>query len=270
MGWLPTSALVTGGTSGIGEAAALALAEAGVGSFVITGRHAGRAEEVCRRIREFGASAEAVPADLSDAGSADAIFAETDARGLLVDCLINAAGLTTRTSALDVDIAVFDELFAVNVRAPVLLCGRFAERLRRAGASGTIVDVLSVAMHGGSPDISIYSMTKAALGVHTRNGAYALQNDGIRVNGLAMGWTLTPGEDTVMRTTHGASDGWEGEYAAHLPLQRLMRSDEVARAVRFLATGASAPMTGSIMTFDQASYGIGELHVRRSHGEDPA
>jgi len=261
MTWTPTCALVTGGTSGIGEAAALALAETGVGSFVITGRHGGRAEEVCRRIREFGASADAVLADLSDARAPEAVFAEIDARGLLVDCLINGAGLTTRTSVLDVDVATFDELFAVNVRSPVLLCGHFAARLRRAGAPGTVVDVLSIAMYGGAPEISIYSMTKAALGVHTRNAAYALQNDGIRVNGLAMGWTLTPGEDTVMRTTHGASEGWEADYAGTLPLQRLLRSDEVARAVCYLATGASEPMTGSVVTFDQVSYGIRGLHA---------
>ena len=245
----------------MGEAAAVALAEAGVGSFVITGRHAGRAEDICGRLRDLGASAEAVLADLSDVGAADAIFAEMDRRGLLADVLINAAGLTTRTSILDIDVAAYDELFAVNVRAPVLLCGRFAKRLRRAGLPGTIVDVLSIAMHGGSPDISVYSMTKAALGVHTRNAAYALQDDGIRVNGLAMGWTLTPGEDTVMQTTHGASEGWEADYAGALPLQRLLRSDEVARAICYLATGASAPMTGSIVTFDQVSYGIRDLHA---------
>lgn len=261
MTWTPGCALVTGGTSGVGEAAAIALAESGVRRFVITGRHAGRAEEVCARLDELGASAEAVLADLSEATAADAIFAAMDARGLLADVLINAAGLTTRTSLLDVDVAVFDELFAVNVRSPVLLCGRFAERLRRARKPGTVVDVLSIAMHGGGPEISVYSMTKAALGIHTRNAAYVLQNDGIRVNGLAMGWTLTPGEDTVMRSTHGASPGWEGDYAATLPLGRLLRSEEVARAIRYLATDASAPMTGSIVTLDQASYGIREIHA---------
>ncbi len=260
MTWIPSCALVTGGTSGIGEAAALALVEAGVGTVVVTGRDAGRAAGVCARLRELGASAEAVLADLSEAGAADAIFAELDARGLLADALINAAGLTTRTSVLELDVAAFDELFAVNVRSPVLLCGHFATRLRRAGAPGTVVDVLSIAMYGGSPEISVYSMTKAALGVHTRNAASALQNDGVRVNGLAMGWTLTPGEDTVMRTTRGASDGWEADYAVNLPLGRLLRAEEVARAICYLASGASAPMTGSIVTLDQAAYGIRGLY----------
>ena len=261
MTWVPECALVTGATSGVGEAAALALAEAGVGTVVVTGRDAGRAADVCARLRELGASAEAVLADLSEADAADAIFAEMDARGLLADGLVNAAGLTTRTSVLDVDVATFDELFAVNVRSPVLLCGHFARRLRRTGAPGTVVDVLSIAMYGGGPEISIYSMTKAALGVHTRNAAYALQGEGIRVNGLAMGWTLTPGEDTVMRTTHGAPEGWEGDYSGTLPLGRLMRSEEVARAIRYLATGASAPMTGSVVTLDQAAYGIRNIHA---------
>ncbi len=261
MTWTPESALVTGATSGIGEAAALALVEAGVGTIIAVGRNAERAEELSARIAEMGASAEVVLADLSEAGAADAVFAAIDERGLLADTLINAAGLTTRTEILDIDLADYDDLFAVNVRSPVLLCGRFAKRLLRASRPGTVVDILSNAMHGGAPDISIYSMTKAALGIHTRNAAYALQGDGIRVNGLAMGWTLTPGEDSVMRTTHGASDGWETVYARTRPLGRLMRSEEVARAVRFLATGESAPMTGSIVTFDQVATGITDLHL---------
>ena len=75
-----------------------------------------------------------------------------------------------------------------------------------------------------------------------------MQDHGIRVNGLAMGWTLTPGEDMVMQTTHGASAGWEAEYAGRLPLIRLMRAEAEARAICYLATDASAPMTGSIVT----------------------
>lgn len=260
MTWTPHCALVTGATSGIGEAAALALAEAGVSTVIVAGRDIGRAADVCARLEALGASTETVLADLSEAGAADAVFAEVDARGLLADTLINAAGLTTRTKILDIDLAAYNDLFAVNVRSPVLMLGRFAKRLLRAGRPGTVVDVLSNAMHGGAPDISVYSMTKAALGIHTRNAAYVLQNDGIRVNGLAMGWTLTPGEDSVMRSTHGASDGWESTYARRRPLGRLMRSEEVARAIRFLATGESAPMTGSLVTFDQVATGITDLH----------
>ena len=252
----PGWALVTGATSGIGEAAALALAESGVGGIVVTGRDAGRADDVCARIRRLGTPAEAVLADLSDAGAADSIFAEIDDRGWLVDVLVNAGGLTTRAAVLDVDVATFDELFAVNVRSPVLLSGHCVGRLRRAGAPGAIVNVLSMAMYGGSPDIGVYSMTKAALAIHTRNAAFTLRNDRIRVNGLNMGWTLTPGEETTRRTTYGLPEGWEATYAPTLPLGRLMRPSEVGRAICYLATDASAPMTGSLVDFDQTPRGV--------------
>ena len=256
--WSPRCALVTGATSGIGKAAAVALAEAGIPRIVVTGRDAGRAEKVCAHLRDRGAEADAVLGDLSDGAVAEGIFSEIDDRGLLADVLVNAGGTTKRASVLDCDAPTFDELFAVNVRAPMLLCGRFVERLRRAGSRGTVVNVLSLAMYGGAPAIGVYAMTKAALALHTRNAAHALRNDGIRVNGLNMGWTLTPGEDDVMRRTHHYGAGWESEFRDRLPLGRLMRPAEVSRAIRYLATDASAPMTGSIVDFDQAPYGVAD------------
>ena len=258
MSWLPACALVTGATSGIGEASAVALAEAGVPRIIVAGRDAGRAEKVCERLAGLGAEADAVLADLSGAAVAESILSALDDRGLLVDALVNAGGTTRRASVMDCDAATFDELFAVNVRAPMLLCAGFVERLRSAGAPGTVVNVVSLAMYGGAPVIGVYAMTKAALAVHTRNLAFSVRNDAVRVNGLNMGWTFTPGEDAVMRHTHGYEPGWEGEFRDMLPLGRLMRPAEVGRAVRFLVTGESAPMTGSILDFDQVPYGIGE------------
>lgn len=258
MSWAPGCALLTGATSGVGEAAAVALAEAGIPRIIVSGRDAPRAEKVRARLAGLGVEAHAVLGDLRDAAVAEAIFGEIDDRGLLADVLVNAGGTTKRASVLDCDAATFDELFAVNVRAPMLLCGRFAERLRSAGTSGTVVNVVSLAAYGGAPAISVYAMTKAALAIQTRNAAGALRNDRIRVNGLNMGWTLTPGEDDVMRHTHDYSEGWESEFGDMLPLGRLLRPAEVGRAVRFLATDASAPMTGSILDFDQVPYGIGD------------
>ena len=256
--WSPSCALVTGATSGIGEAAAVTLAEAGIPRIVVTGRDAGRAETVCARLRDLGVEADAVLADLSDAAVAESVFSVIDGRGLLADVLVNAGGTTKRASVLDCDAPTFDVLFAVNVRAPMLLCGRFVERLRRAGSRGTVVNVLSLAMYGGAPSIGVYAMTKAALALHTRNAAHALRNDGVRVNGLDTGWTLTPGEDDVMCHSHHYGAGWEREFRDVLPLGRLMRPAEVAGAIRYLATDASAPTTGSILDFDQAPFGIAD------------
>ena len=82
--------------------------------------------------------------------------------------------------------------------------------------------------------------------------------DGIRVNGLCIGWMDTPGEDRIMKTYHGAKDGWLAEAEAKLPFGRLIKPDEVARAVAYLATEESGLMTGSIIDFDQQVAGCAE------------
>ena len=101
-------------------------------------------------------------------------------------------------------------------------------------------------------------MTKSALGVYTKNAAFTMREAGIRVNGLNMGWTFTPGEDAIMQRSHGASSGWQADYAEMLPLGRLLDPAEVGRAVGYLATEDSAPMTGSIVDFDQVPFGVGD------------
>lgn len=250
--------LVSGGTSGVGAAAAVEFAKSGAESLVIVGRNKSNAQAVCNLVRESGASASFVEADLSSLLAVENIFENLDAQELFPDVLVNAAGITTRASVLDVEYTVFDELISVNVRAPLFLTQEFAKRNIESKASASIVNVLSFAMYGGAPDIGIYAMTKAALAVLTKNAAYVFQNNNIRVNGLNIGWTLTPGEDAVMRSTHGATDGWEHEYSNALPVGRLLRSDEVAKAIFFLASDNSYPMTGSIVDFDQVSHGVGE------------
>ena len=76
--------------------------------------------------------------------------------------------------------------------------------------------------------------------------------------GLNIGWTFTPGEDAVMKLSHGATSGWEETYTDQLPLGRLLRPGEIAKTIRFLATDTSYPMTGSVVDFDQISHGVGE------------
>ena len=251
-------ALVSGGTSGVGAAAAVELAKSGAESVVIVGRNKANAQDVCNVVRESGASASFVEADLSNLQVAEEIFENLESQELFPDILVNAAGITTRASVLDVGYKVFDELVSVNVRAPLFLIQKFAERHIESGTSASIVNVLSFAMYGGAPDIGIYAMTKAALAVLTKNAAYVFQNRHIRVNGLNIGWTLTPGEDSVMRSAHGSGPGWENEYSDLLPLGRLLQSEEVAKTILFLASETSYPMTGSVVDFDQISHGVGE------------
>lgn len=251
-------ALISGGTSGVGAATAIELARAGAESVVVVGRDQTKGHEVCETIREFGTFATLIEADLSGPAGPENIFRRLESEHLLPDTLVNAAGITTRASVLDVEYKTFDELNAVNVRAPLFLIQEFASRLLPTKAKGTIVNVLSFAMYGGAPDIGIYAMTKAALAVLTKNAAYMFQGKNIRVNGLNIGWTFTPGEDAVMQLSHGAAAGWEETYSDQLPLGRLLRPEEVAKTIRFLATDISFPMTGSVVDFDQISHGVGE------------
>ena len=251
-------ALISGGTRGGGAAAAIEFAKAGAETVVIVGRNKTRGAEVCEAASELGASAVLIEADLSDPGAPEKIFGCLESQDLLPDTLVNAAGVTTRASVLDVGLETFDALQSVNVRAPLFLIQGFADRLLRTKKRGTIVNVLSFAMYGGAPDIGIYAMTKAALAVLTKNAAYVFQNKDIRVNGLNIGWTFTPGEDAVMNSSHGARSGWEMTYANQLPLGRLLRPEEVAKTILFLATDLSSPMTGSVVDFDQISHGVGE------------
>ena len=112
--------------------------------------------------------------------------------------------------------------------------------------------------HGGQSFITAYCGSKGALATLTKNVAFGVMRHGIRVNGLCIGWMDTPGEDRIMRLYHGAQDGWKEAAEAQLPMGRLLKVDEVARAVAFLASDESGLMTGSIIDFDQSVLGCYE------------
>ena len=100
--------------------------------------------------------------------------------------------------------------------------------------------------------ITAYCASKGALITLTKNVAFRVMRHSIRVNGLTIGWMDTPGEDRIMKTYHGAEDGWRDKAEAGLPTGRLLKPDEVARAVAYLSSEESGLMTGSIIDFDQS------------------
>jgi NAD(P)-dependent dehydrogenase (short-subunit alcohol dehydrogenase family) len=121
-----------------------------------------------------------------------------------------------------------------------------------------MVNIISMSGHGGQPFITAYCASKGALITLTKNVAFGLMRHGIRVNGLCIGWTDTPGEDRIMKMYHGAADGWLEQAEASLPFGRLIKPDEVARATAYLSTDESGLMTGSIIDFDQQVLGCYE------------
>ena len=149
----------------------------------------------------------------------------------------------------------------MNVRAPFFLTQEAAKVMRREKTAGAIVNIISMSGHGGQSFITAYCASKGALITLTRNVAFSLMRHRIRVNGLTIGWMDTPAEDRIMKTYHAAEEGWLERAEAERPWGRLLKPDEVARAVAYLSTDESGLMSGSIIDFDQQVRGCAEAPV---------
>jgi NAD(P)-dependent dehydrogenase (short-subunit alcohol dehydrogenase family) len=257
-------AIVTGGTQGLGEAIATLFAERGAKGLVLCGRNADNGRKVAQQLSTSGCIAHYVQADLSRVEDCRKVVAAADQQFGRVDALINVAALTDRGTILDTSPELFDRMFAVNVRAPFFLMQDAAKIMRREKIRGTVVNILSMSAHGGQPFITAYCSSKGALLTLTKNVAFGLMRDGIRVNGLNIGWMDTPGEDRIMRLYHDAQDGWRERAEAGLPFGRMVKVGEVARAVAYLASEESGLMTGSIIDFDQSVLGCYEASPQPS------
>lgn len=251
-------AVVTGGTQGLGEATARLFAERGAAGIVICGRNRESGARVQKALESKRAKVLYVPADLERVEDCRNVIRQTDRVFGRLDALVNAAAITDRGTIWDTSEELFDRMFDVNVRAPFFLMQDAAKLMRRGGNGGTMVNILSMSAHGGQTFITAYCASKGALLTLTKNVAFSLMRDGIRVNGLCIGWTDTPGEDRIRRMYHGVTDGWLAEAEATLPFGRLIKPDEVARAIAYLSTDESGLMTGSIIDFDQQVRGCAE------------
>ena len=249
-------AVVSGGTQGLGAAIAAVLAERGAAGIVTCGRNRENGDAVANSLTsETGCAVRFVPADLSSVNDCRKVIAEADMAFGRVDILVNAAGVTDRGNILNTSPERFDSIFAVNVRAPFFLMQDAAKIMIREGIEGSIINIGSTSALTGQPFIVAYSASKGALATLTRNTAFALLQNRIRVNQLNIGWMSTEGEDRIQREYHGAGDDWLDKAAAALPFGRLLEPSEVARAVAFLASEESGMMTGTVANFDQSVWG---------------
>jgi len=249
-------AIVTGGTQGLGAAIARRFADAGAAGIVTCGRSAAKGEAVAAEIgTATGVPVRFVVGDLAEVDDCRAIVAAADRTFGRVDILVNAAGLTDRGTILDTTPAQFDAMFAINLRGPFFLMQDAIKLMIRDGVEGAVVNIGSTSAFAGQPFIVTYSASKGALATLTRNTAFALLRNRIRVNQLNIGWMASDGEDAVQRKHHGAGDDWREKAGAERPFGRLVDPQEVARAVNFIVSDDAGLMTGAVIDFDQSVAG---------------
>ena len=228
------TALVTGGTAGIGLACARLLAGAGA-RVLVTGRDARRGRDA---IGHLGGNARFVAADLADRGSVAALVEQAGE----VDILVNNAASFPGALTVEQDITTFETTFDTNVRGTYFLtAGLVPGMLGRR--RGSIVNVTSMVASKGVAGASTYGASKAAVESLTRSWAAEFGPYGVRVNSVAPGPTRTPGVEAQWGDTNE-------ELGRALPLGRTAEPDEIAHAVLFLASPRSSFITGSTLHAD--------------------
>lgn len=242
--------IVTGSTQGLGEEVAKHLAENGAAAVVICGRDEKNGQKVVTSLEKMGTQSLFVAADLRRPKDCRTVVAACDERFGRLDGLVNAAASTARGTIENTTVKAFDDMMALNVRAPFILMQDSIRIMKREGHGGSIVNILSVSAHGGQPFLTAYCTSKGALAILTKNVAHAVRNDRIRVNGLNIGWMATLGEDKVQKK-EGAPDNWLELADSKAPLGRILRPRDVARLVTFLLSDEGEMMTGSLIDFDQ-------------------
>ena len=250
------TALVTGGSSGIGQAIAIGLGRAGVDVAInYVGRPEGAeatreaieggVDRCVREVQDAGAKALLVEADVSNEGDVERMFKDVAAELGTVDFLVNNAGTQLAVDSHELSVADFDRVLAVNLRGAFLCAQQAVRHLVAAERPGAIVNVSSVHQVIPKPNYLGYSVSKGGMQNLTRTLALEYASHGIRVNGIGPGATITPinrswVDDPVKREM----------VVRHIPMRRAGESEEMAAATAFLLSDDAAYITGQTLFVD--------------------
>lgn len=239
------TALVTGASRGIGRAIALALGHAGAQVLVHYSSHEAGADSVVADIVASGGHAQKIAADLRTADGPHRLARRVRAIvGGRLDVLVANAGIATAASIEDTTVDGFDELFAVNVRAPYFLVQQLLPMLCR---DSSVVLLSSLASGASVGELAAYAATKGAVDTLVRHFAFALGERGVRVNAIAPGVVATD-MSSFVKTDEGR------DHALSLQvLKRVAQPDDIAGAVTFLASYRANWITGDTLRVDGGS-----------------
>jgi NAD(P)-dependent dehydrogenase (short-subunit alcohol dehydrogenase family) len=169
-----------------------------------------------------------------------------------VDILVNNAGVSHRSTIEDTSTELWDEIFAINLRAPFLLCQE-AVRHMKERRSGCIVNIGSGNAYCGLKRLLPYSASKGGLTTFTKNLANYLTQYRIRVNQINPGWTLTEGERHIFGVLEHKGENWVDEAVKTRPFGRMLAPSDLANAVLFFAT--NEVISGAVLDFEQYPFG---------------
>ena len=238
--------LVTGSTTGIGEAIARKCVAEGA-SVMIHGRREHAAQALCA---ELGSRTAYTVGDVADPELCEALVANTVAKFGRIDCVANNAATTARATIEQTDAATFDHHYHTNLRAPALIIRAALPHFRSQG-EGAVVNIGSVNAWSGQADLMPYSASKGGLQTMTRNMANALAEDRIRINQLNVGWCTSPNE-IALKISEGLPEDWYLNVPkAFAPTGRLLTPEQVAHHAVFWLSPNSQPANGCVYELEQ-------------------
>ena len=238
-----STAVVTGGTSGMGAATARALARAGA-RVIVSGRNRARGERVANEIEDAGGRAALELADVSDAEEAAALADRVLERHGPVDILVNAAGVFARGDAVELTVAEWEALWRTNVTSTYLLCQRFGRPMIERG-KGKIVNFSSTDGFLGVPEQLAYNVSKGAIVQLTRTLGAEWIKHGVNVNAVAPCDFATPMIEPFLDQPE-----YRDWIIEAIPAGRVGQPDEIVGAVLFLASRASDMVVGHNLLVD--------------------
>jgi len=232
-------ALVTGGSRGIGRGIALELARGGA-EVVITYRSGEQmAQETVKLLEEEGGAASAVRCDVADLSAVESLVKALIEQSGRLDVVVNNAGITADNLIMRMKAQDFDAVVATNLRGTWNVCKAVTRPLLKA-RRGRIINVSSVVAGMGNPGQTNYAATKGGVEALTRSLAKELGSRGVTVNAVAPGFVET-------RMTEEMPEDVKQALLERIPLGRLGSVDDVAAAVRFLASDGAAYITGQVI-----------------------